>query len=88
MLSHKIETVGNRVYLLSGSTTHQSFVPLTGTQRIDSMFSFNYFEPTDDDTGVRNIYITQTNAKALQSQLQNPARAGILNKLRDLLEKR
>lgn len=52
------------------------------------MFSFNYFEPTDDDTGVRNIYITQTNAKALQSQLQNPARAGILNKLRDLLEKR
>lgn len=88
MLSHRIELVGNRVYLVSGSVVHGSYVPLPGTKRIDSPFSFNYFEPTDDETGVRNIYICQTTTKALQQQLQNPSRAGSIKKLQDLLAKR
>lgn len=57
MMSHKIELIGDRVYLLSGSVDHSGFNPLLGTQRIDSPFSFNYFEPTYDGTGVKNIYI-------------------------------
>jgi hypothetical protein len=65
MLSHKIELVGDRVYLLSGSVNHSGYNPLLGTQRIDSPFSFNYFEPTYDGTGVKNIYICQTNPKVL-----------------------
>jgi len=46
MLSHKIELVGNRVYLVSGSEKHPSFAPLPGTARIESPFSLNYFEPS------------------------------------------
>lgn len=31
MLSHKIELIGDRVYLLSGSVNHSGFNPLLGT---------------------------------------------------------
>ena len=67
MLSHKIELVGDRVYLLSGSVSHSAFAAQKGTQRIDSPFSFNYFEPSYDGTGVKNIYICLTNPKVLQA---------------------
>lgn len=57
MLTHKIELVGDRVYLVSGSVQHSQFLPSPGVQRIDSPFSFNYFEPSYDGTGVKNVYI-------------------------------
>ena len=88
MLSHKIELVGDRAYLLSGSVSHSAFPPQKGTQRIESPFSFNYFEPSYDGTGVKNIYICQTNPKVLQAQLLNPSRAGSIANLRKLLTQR
>jgi hypothetical protein len=88
MLSHKIELLGDRVYLLSGSVSHSGFNPLLGTQRIDSPFSFNYFEPTYDGTGVKNIYICQTNPKVLQIQLKSPSRASSISNLKKLLMER
>ena len=88
MLSHKIELVGERIYLLSGSVQHSAFPPQKDTQRIESPFSFNYFEPSYDGTGVKNIYICQTNPKVLQAQLINPSRAASINNLRKLLETR
>ena len=79
---------GSRVYLTSGSVSHTDYPVQKGNQRVDSPFSFNYFEPTPEGTGVRNVYICQISAKQLQNQLQNPARANSIANLTKLLEQR
>jgi hypothetical protein len=79
---------GSRVYLTSGSVAHEDLPMQKGNQRVDSPFSFNYFEPTPEGTGVRNVYVCKISAKQLQSQLQSPARANSIANLTKLLEQR
>lgn len=59
-LSHNVEIKGNRQYLTCCSVEHSEYPLQKKVQRATCAMSSNYFEPTADGKGVKNIFIFQT----------------------------
>ncbi len=58
-VTHSVKIKGNRQYLTTVSTEHDDYPPQKKTTRMHFSVQSNYFEPTADGKGVKNILIVQ-----------------------------
>ena len=56
-ISHGVEIKGNRQYLVSLSVEHADYPVQKKVTRVTTSMNSNYFEPTADGKGVKNIFI-------------------------------
>ena len=57
MITHGVEIKGNRQYLTCLSVDHPEYPPVKKANRLNCSIHSNYFEPTADGKGVKNIVI-------------------------------
>ena len=59
IITHGVSIKGNREYLSCLSVEHSEYPPEKKVQRVYTALHSNYFEPTTDGKGVKNILIAQ-----------------------------
>ena len=84
-ISHGIQIKGNRQYLTSLSVEHDEYPQQKKVQRVGYPSSCNYFEPTADGKGVKNILIFQVQAGETKDGLKQRHLQSIIN-LKNLLK--